>query len=140
MNDSINIGKPLKIKISFCSKDSTRNNDASLTNLDLARILEFRKWGYEYKMPYLDSTRQFRPMRRFVENGLPLAKIVTNALKGKHSENDNIAKDLAMRYKQYVKSGGLPFRTLASIKRNGVSLVETAQYIESVYVKIESHD
>ncbi|GAA7131142.1 hypothetical protein HpBGD38_14660 [Helicobacter pylori] len=131
----------MKIKISFCSQDNTRNNDASLTNLDLARILEFRKWGYEYKMPYLDSTRQFRPMRRFVaKQGLPLAKIVCNALKGKHSENDNIAKDLAMRYKQYVKSGGLPFKTLASIKRNGVSLVESAQYIDSVYVKIESHD
>lgn len=131
----------MKIKISFCSQDNTRNNDASLTNLDLARILEFRKWGYEYKMPYLDSTRQFRPMRRFVKKqGLPLAKIVTNALQGKTSENDSIAKDLAMRYKQYVKSGGLPFRTLASIKRNGVSLVETAQYIDSVYVKIESHD
>ena len=129
------------IKISFCSQDNTRNNDASLTNLDLARILEFRKWGYEYKMPYLDSTRQFRPMRRFVKKqGLPLAKIVCNALKGKHSENESIAKDLAMRYKQYVKSGGLPFRTLASIKRNGVSLVESAQYIDSVYVKIESHD
>ena len=129
------------IKISFCSQDNTRNNDASLTNLDLARILEFRKWGYEYKMPYLDSTRQFRPMRRFVKKqGLPLAKIVCNALKGKHSENDSIAKDLAMRYKQYVKSGGLPFRTLASIKRNGVSLVESAQYIDSVYVKIENHD
>ena len=131
----------MKIKISFCSQDNTRNNDASLTNLDLARILEFRKWGYEYKMPYLDSTRQFRPMRRFVKKqGLPLAKIVCNALQGKTSENDSIAKDLAMRYKQYVKSGGLPFRTLASIKRNGVSLVETAQYIDSVYVKIESHD
>ena len=131
----------MKIKISFCSQDNTRNNDASLTNLDLARILEFRKWGYEYKMPYLDSTRQFRPMRRFVKKqGLPLAKIVTNALQGKTSENDSIAKDLAMRYKQYVKSGGLPFRTLASIKRNGVSLVKTAQYIDSVYVKIESHD
>lgn len=129
------------IKISFCSQDNTRNNDASLTNLDLARILEFRKWGYEFKMPYLDSSRQFRPMRRFVnKQGLPLAKIVTNALKGKHSENDNIANELAMRYKQYVKSGGLPFRTLASLKRKGVSLVETAQYIDSVYVKIESHD
>ena len=129
------------IKISFCSQSNTRNNNASLTNLDLARILEFKKWGYEYKMPYLDSTRQFRPMRRFVENqGLPIDKIVCNALKGKHSENDNIAKDIAMRYKQYVKSGGLPFRTLASIKRSGVSLVETAQYIDSVYVKIESHD
>lgn len=112
-----------------------------MTNLDLARTLEFRKWGYEYKMPYLDSTRQFRPMRRFVEEkGLPLDKIVCNALKGKHSENDSIAKDIAMRYKQYVKSGGLPFRTLASIKRNGVSLVETAQYIDSVYVKIETND
>ncbi|WQW79900.1 hypothetical protein KVM30_02575 [Helicobacter pylori] len=131
----------MKIKISFCSQDNTRNNDASLTNLDLARILEFRKWGPEYKMPYLDSTRQFRPMRRFAKKqGLPLAKIVANALKGKHSENDSIAKDLAMRYKQYVKSGGLPFRTLASIKRNGVSLVESAQYIDSVYVKIESHE
>lgn len=131
----------MKIKISFCSQDNTRNNDASLTNLDLARILEFRKWGYEYKMPYLDSTRQFRPMRRFVnKQGLPLAKIVCNALKGDHSENDTIAKDITMRYKQYIKSGGLPFRTLASIKRNGVSLVETAQYIDSVYVKIESHD
>lgn len=112
-----------------------------MTNLDLAKILEFRKWGYEYKMPYLDSTRQFRPMRRFVKKqGLPLAKIVTNALKGNHSENDSIAKDLAMRYKQYVKSGGLPFKTLASIKRNGVSLVESAQYIDSVYVKIETND
>ena len=131
----------MKIKISFCSQDNTRNNDASLTNLDLAKILEFRKWGYEYKMPYLDSTRQFRPMRRFVKKqGLPLAKIVTNALKGNHSENDSIAKDLAMRYKQYVKSGGLPFKTLASIKRNGVSLVESAQYIDSVYVKIETND
>ncbi|MGL2892057.1 hypothetical protein ACQKAR_07775 [Helicobacter pylori] len=131
----------MKIKISFCSQDNTRNNDASLTNLDLARILEFRKWGYEFKMPYLDSTRQFRPMRRFVKKqGLPLAKIVCNALKGNHSENDSIAKDLAMRYKQYVKSGGLPFRTLASIKRNGVSLVESAQYIDSVYVKIETND
>lgn len=112
-----------------------------MTNLDLARILEFRKWGYEYKMPYLDSTRQFRPMRRFVKKqGLPLAKIVCNALKGNHSENDSIANGLAMRYKQYVKSGGLPFRTLASIKRNGVSLVESAQYIDSVYVKIETND
>ncbi|GAA7215097.1 hypothetical protein HpBGD73_15550 [Helicobacter pylori] len=99
----------MKIEISFCSQDNTRNNDASLTNLDLARILEFRKWGYEYKMPYLDSTRQFRPMRRFVaKQGLPLAKIVCNALQGKTSENDSIAKDLAMRYKQYIKSGGLP--------------------------------
>ncbi|GAA7926765.1 hypothetical protein HpBT060_14670 [Helicobacter pylori] len=131
----------MKIKISFCSQNNTRENDASLTNLDLARILEFRKWGHEYKMPYLDSTRQFRPMRRFVKKqGLPLAKIVSNALKGKHSENDNIANDLTMRYKQYVKSGGLPFRTLASIKRKGVSLVESAQYIDSVYVKIESHE
>lgn len=131
----------MKIKISFCAKDSDRSNDDSLTNLDLARILEFRKWGYEFKMPYLDSTRQFRPMRRFVKKqGLQLAKIVTNALKGKHSENDNIANDLTMRYKQYIKSGGLPFRTLASIKRKGVSLVETAQYIDSIYVKIESHD
>ena len=131
----------LKIKISFCSQNNTRRNDSGLTNLDLARILEFRKWGYEYKMPYLDSTRQFRPMRRFVKKqGLPLAKIVTNALKGRHSQNDTIANDLAMRYKQYVKSGGLPFRTLASIKRKGVSLVESAQYIDSVYVKIESHE
>lgn len=130
----------MKIKISFCSKDNQRKKE-SLTNLSLARILEFRKWGYEYKMPYLDSTRQFRPMRRFVaKQGLPLAKIVINALKGKHSENENIAKDIAMRYKQYIKSGGLPFRTLASIKRNGVSLVETAQYIDSVFVKIESQE
>ena len=110
-----------------------------MTNLDLARILEFKKWGYEYNMPYLDSTRQFKPMRRFVaKQGLPLAKIVSNALKGNHSENDNIANDLAMRYKQYVKGGGLPFKTLASIKRKGVSLVETAQYIDSVYVRIEN--
>ena len=131
----------LKIKISFCSQNNTRKNDLSLTNLDLARILEFRRWGYEYKMPYLDSTRQFRPMRRFVkEQGLPLVKIICNALKGRHSENDTIANGLTMRYKQYIKSGGLPFRTLASIKRNGVSLVETAQYIDSVYVKIESND
>lgn len=130
----------MKIKISFCSKDNQRKKE-SLTNLSLARILEFRKWGYEYKMPYLDSTRQFRPMRRFVaKQGLPLAKIVINALKGKHSENENIAKDIAMRYKQYIKSGGLPFRTLASIKRNGMSLVETAQYIDSVFVKIESQE
>lgn len=129
----------MKIKISFCSHDNVRSHDDSLTNLDLARILEFKKWGYENYMPYLDSTRQFRPMRRFVKKqGLPLAKIVTNALKGKHSENESIANDLAMRYKQYIKSGGLPFRTLASIKRKGVSLVETAQYIDSVYVKIEN--
>ncbi|GAA7467302.1 hypothetical protein HpBHB14_15420 [Helicobacter pylori] len=89
----------MKIKISFCSQNNTRNNDARLTNLDLARILEFRKWGYEYKMPYLDSTRQFRPMRRFVKKqGLPLAKIIRNALEGKHSENENIANDIARRY------------------------------------------
>ncbi len=40
-------------------------------------------------------------MRRFVKKqGLPLAKIVCNALKGNHSENDKIAKELAMRYKK----------------------------------------
>ncbi|BDA07865.1 hypothetical protein OHP008_05000 [Helicobacter pylori] len=92
-------------------------------------------------MPYLDSTRQFRPMRRFVKKqGLPLAKILCNAFKGRHGENATIANDLTMRYKQYIKSGGLPFRTLASIKRNGVSLVESAQYVDSVYVKIVIND
>lgn len=128
----------MKIKISFCAKDNQRDKE-NITNLSLARILEFRRWGYDYKMPYLDSTRQFRPMRRFVKKqGLPIAKIIKNALMNKPSDNDEVAKDLEMRYKNYIKSGGLPFRTLASIKRKGVSLVETAQYIDSVYIKIET--
>lgn len=126
----------MKIKIRFCAKDSPRDKE-SLTNSSLARILEFREWD----VPYLDSTKQFRPMRRFVKKkGLPLSKIIANALKGKSSENERVANDIAMRYKSYIRSGGLPFRTFASIKRKGVSLVATAQYIDSVFVKIESQE
>lgn len=121
------------VKISFCTKDNQRKK-SSLTNLKLAKILEFKKWD---SVDYLSGDKRFKPMTRFCETqGLPLAKIVKNALTNK--SNDKVANELSNQYKGYIRSGGLPFRTYASLKRNGISLVDTAQYIDACYVKIEN--